>query len=155
MTRPGFTLLEVMIAVAILGLSLTAIFSSEVGAANVAQRARRQNIAATLARCKMGEIDEVIAIEGPGQGIDELEIQLQPDGQVRLQVRGESPPIQSGEISSVMLEVDGMPREKRPYTGEPLAFAPQGHGHFRIRLLARAPGEDSRELSEAVVELRA
>jgi len=60
----GFTLLEVMIAVAILGLSLTAIFSSEVGAANVAARARRQNTAATLARCKMGEIEELIAIEG-------------------------------------------------------------------------------------------
>ena len=64
MTRRGFTLLEVMIAVAILGLSLTAIFSSEVGAANVAARARRQNIAATLARCKMGEIEQTIAIEG-------------------------------------------------------------------------------------------
>ena len=64
MNRRGFTLLEVMIAVAILGLSLTAIFSSEVGAANVAARARRQNVAATLARCKMGEIEEVIAIEG-------------------------------------------------------------------------------------------
>lgn len=64
MSRQGFTLLEVMIAVAILGLSLTAIFSSEVGAANVAQRARRQNIAATLARCKMGEIEQVIGIEG-------------------------------------------------------------------------------------------
>jgi hypothetical protein len=57
-------LLEVMIAVAILGLSLTAIFSSEVGAANVAARARRQNVAVTLARCKMGEIEEIIAIEG-------------------------------------------------------------------------------------------
>lgn len=64
MSRQGFTLIEVMIAVAILGLSLTAIFSSEVGAANVAQRARRQNVAATLARCKMGEIEEIIAIEG-------------------------------------------------------------------------------------------
>ena len=64
MSRRGFTLLEVMIAVAILGLSLTAIFSSEVGAANVAARARRQNIAATLARCKMGEIEQTIAIEG-------------------------------------------------------------------------------------------
>lgn len=64
MNRRGFTLLEVMIAVAILGLSLTAIFSSEVGAANVAARARRQNIAATLARCKMGEIEQVIQIEG-------------------------------------------------------------------------------------------
>lgn len=64
MTRGGFTLLEVMIAIAILGLSLTAIFSSEVGAANVGQRARRQNVAATLARCKMGEIEQVVAIEG-------------------------------------------------------------------------------------------
>jgi general secretion pathway protein I len=64
MNRRGFTLLEVMIAVAILGLSLTAIFSSEVGAANVAARARRQNVAVTLARCKMGEIEQVVQIEG-------------------------------------------------------------------------------------------
>lgn len=64
MRQSGFTLLEVMIAVAILGLSLTAIFSSEVGAANVAARARRQNVAATLARCKMGEIEELVGIEG-------------------------------------------------------------------------------------------
>lgn len=64
MNRRGFTLLEVMIAVAILGLSLTAIFSSEVGAANVAARARRQNVAVTLARCKMGEIEQVMQIEG-------------------------------------------------------------------------------------------
>jgi len=64
MTGRGFTLLEVMIAVAILGLSLTAIFSSEVGAANIAARARRQNVAVTLARCKMGEIEQIIAIEG-------------------------------------------------------------------------------------------
>ena len=64
MKRAGFTLLEVMIAVAILGLSLTAIFSSEVGAANVAQRARRQSTAATLARCKMGEIEQLVSIEG-------------------------------------------------------------------------------------------
>jgi general secretion pathway protein I len=64
MRGQGFTLLEVMIAVAILGLALTAIFSSEVGASNVAQRAKRQNVATTLARCKMGEIEEVISIEG-------------------------------------------------------------------------------------------
>ncbi len=64
MKRSGFTLLEVMIAVAILGLTLTAIFSSEVGASNVAQRAKRQNVATTLARCKMAEVEEVILIEG-------------------------------------------------------------------------------------------
>ncbi|MEM7138084.1 MAG: type II secretion system protein [Myxococcota bacterium] len=64
MSRRGFTLLEVVVAVAILGLALTAIFSSEVGASNVAQRAKRQNVATTLARCKMGEIEELISIEG-------------------------------------------------------------------------------------------
>lgn len=64
MKAKGFTLLEVMIAVAILGLSLTAIFSSEVGAVNVALRAKRQNVATSLARCKMGEIEELIAAEG-------------------------------------------------------------------------------------------
>jgi general secretion pathway protein I len=64
MSTRGFTLLEVMIAVAILGISMAAIFSSEVGAANVGARARRQNVAATLARCKMGEIEELISIEG-------------------------------------------------------------------------------------------
>ena len=58
MTVRGFTLLEVMIAVAILGLSLTAIFSSEVGAANVAARARRQNVAATLAVEAMIETED-------------------------------------------------------------------------------------------------
>lgn len=63
MTR-GFTLLEVMVAVAILGMSLVAIFSSEVGAINVAHRARKTNVATLLARCKMGEIEELIHIEG-------------------------------------------------------------------------------------------
>lgn len=64
MSRQGFTLLEVMVAIAILGLALTAIFSSEVGASNIAQRAKRQNVATTLARCKMGEIEELVTIEG-------------------------------------------------------------------------------------------
>ena len=56
----------------------------------------------------------------------------------------------------------GLPRscfpfslQKRPYNGELLTFSPQDHGRYRIRLVARAPGEDARELSEAVVELRA
>ncbi len=60
----GFTLLEVMVAVAILALALTAIFSSEVGALRVGNRARRTNVATSLARCKMAEIEEQIANEG-------------------------------------------------------------------------------------------
>jgi len=66
MSRPrkGFTLLEVIVAVAILGLSLTAIFASESGSLRTAARARHTHIATLLARCKMGEIEEQILREG-------------------------------------------------------------------------------------------
>jgi general secretion pathway protein I len=62
--RAGFTLIEVMVAVAILALSLTAIFSSEAGAAKVAHRSRKMGLATLAARCKMNEIEEQIATEG-------------------------------------------------------------------------------------------
>jgi general secretion pathway protein I len=62
--RRGFTLIEVMVAVAILAMSLTAIFSSEAGAAKVAHRSRKMGLAALAARCKMNEIEEQIASEG-------------------------------------------------------------------------------------------
>ncbi|MGE0791432.1 MAG: prepilin-type N-terminal cleavage/methylation domain-containing protein [Sandaracinaceae bacterium] len=67
MRRPiigGFTLLEVMVAVAILGLSLVAIFSSEGGAIRAGARARQISVATLLARCKMGEIEEQMLREG-------------------------------------------------------------------------------------------
>jgi len=60
----GFTLLEVLVSVAILALALTAIFASEVGSIKVAHRARMTTTASLLARCKMGEIEEHIAREG-------------------------------------------------------------------------------------------
>lgn len=62
--RRGFTLLEVMVAVAILALGLSSIFSSEVGAMRIAGRAKNMNLGTLLARCKMGEIEEQIAREG-------------------------------------------------------------------------------------------
>ena len=62
--RAGFTLIEVMVAVAILALAFTAIFSSEGGAIKVAQRARQIETAVSLVRCKMGEIDEKLLNEG-------------------------------------------------------------------------------------------
>src|SRR5690606_3853502 len=52
----GFTLLEVMVAVAILALSLVAIFSSEGGAIRAGARARQMSAATLLARCKMAEV---------------------------------------------------------------------------------------------------
>lgn len=65
-SRPssGFTLLEVMVAIAILGLALTAIFSSQVGAMRIGNRARRTHVATLLARCKMAEIEEDVLRDG-------------------------------------------------------------------------------------------
>ena len=60
----AFTLLEVMVAVAILGVSLTAIFASEGGAIRVAGRARRTTTATLLARCKMAEMEEEVMRTG-------------------------------------------------------------------------------------------
>jgi prepilin-type N-terminal cleavage/methylation domain-containing protein len=44
----AFTLLEVMVAIAILAVSLTAIFSSEAGAIKMAHRARKMGMATLL-----------------------------------------------------------------------------------------------------------
>jgi general secretion pathway protein I len=62
--RRGFTLLEVMIAVAILAIALTAIFASEAGAIRAAARARWMTTGTLLARCKMAEIEEQMMREG-------------------------------------------------------------------------------------------
>lgn len=67
----GFTLLEVMVAVAILGIALVAIFGSEAGAIRAGGRARHMSVATLLARCKMGEIEEQMFQEGfPAVGSD-------------------------------------------------------------------------------------
>ena len=60
----AFMLLEVMVAVAILGIALTAIFASEGAAIRVGARARHMTTATLLARCKMAEIEEHIAVDG-------------------------------------------------------------------------------------------
>ncbi|MCC6644867.1 MAG: type II secretion system protein [Polyangiaceae bacterium] len=57
----GFTLLEVMVAVAILGLSLTVILSSQVGLFSSGTYAQHLGVATGLARCKMSELEEQFA----------------------------------------------------------------------------------------------
>lgn len=69
--RAGFTLIEVMVAVVILAVGLSALFTSEAGAVRIAQRARTTTIATLLARCKMGEVEERVSKEGfPAEKID-------------------------------------------------------------------------------------
>jgi general secretion pathway protein I len=56
--RGGFTLLEVMVATAILGLTLTVILSAQGGLAASNKIAANMGRASTLARCKMTELEE-------------------------------------------------------------------------------------------------
>ncbi|HHH30803.1 MAG TPA: prepilin-type N-terminal cleavage/methylation domain-containing protein [Polyangiaceae bacterium] len=60
----GFTLLEVLVAVAILGLGLTAILSAQFSAVTGVGHARHMSLAVGLARCKMSEIEQQLATEG-------------------------------------------------------------------------------------------
>jgi general secretion pathway protein I len=57
----GFTLLEVMVAVAILGLSLTVILSAQAGLYSGGAYAQHTSIAVGLARCRMTELEERMA----------------------------------------------------------------------------------------------
>ena len=57
----GFTLLEVMVAVAILGLSLTVILSAQAGLYAGGAYAQHTSIATGLLRCRMTEIEERLA----------------------------------------------------------------------------------------------
>jgi general secretion pathway protein I len=54
----GFTLLEVMVAVAILGLSLTVILSAQAGLYSGGGYAQHTSVAIGLLRCKMTEVEE-------------------------------------------------------------------------------------------------
>src|SRR5271154_2191679 len=56
----GFSLLEVMVAVAILGLTLTVILSAQGGLAASNKMAANMGLATTAARCKMMEMEEKI-----------------------------------------------------------------------------------------------
>jgi len=97
---------------------------------------------------------DVFCIQGPGSGLDELQVQVQTDGTASLTVQCEKPPaLGAGEILSVLLAVDGAPREKRPLGAEPVRFAPIGTGEYRVQVIARAPGQLPRTLAEASLQL--
>jgi len=63
-TPRGFTLIEVMVAVTILGLGLTMILSSQVGLFASVQRVQNETVATSLMRCRMTEIELELMIKG-------------------------------------------------------------------------------------------
>src|SRR5262245_62616960 len=62
--RRGFSLLEVMVAIAILGLALTVILSAQGGLAASNNSAAKMSIATSLARCKMTELEQKLLRDG-------------------------------------------------------------------------------------------
>ncbi len=62
--RRGFSLLEVMVAIAILGLSLTAILASQADSSAWNKHAANYGVAINLGRCKMTEIEEDLLRKG-------------------------------------------------------------------------------------------
>lgn len=60
----GFTLLEVMVALAILGLGLTVILSSQTGLLAAVGRVRGETYAQNLLRCRMTEIELDLSMTG-------------------------------------------------------------------------------------------
>jgi general secretion pathway protein I len=60
----AFTLLEVMVAVAVLGLGLVVILTAQTGLFSSSKRAARLSQAVGLARCKMSEIEEQLLRKG-------------------------------------------------------------------------------------------
>lgn len=57
MKRRGFTLIEVMVAMAILAMGMTIILSSQAGLFATAKRVQDETYASNLLRCKMNEIE--------------------------------------------------------------------------------------------------
>jgi hypothetical protein len=100
--------------------------------------------------------DGLLSIEGPGEGLDALDLHVQPDGSMRVTVSGRLPEGPEGELRSVLVEADGLPREKRPYSGEPVALGPFETGsRYRVAIVARRPGQELRSLGEALLDLSA
>lgn len=64
MTRRGFTLLEVLVAISILGLGLTVILSSQMGMFASAAHSEKLTHAVFLARCKMTETELELTTDG-------------------------------------------------------------------------------------------
>lgn len=97
---------------------------------------------------------DLLHFDGPGGGLDEIEMQKQADGTARVVVTSHDlPALEEAESPSIVLECDGKTREMRPLTDQPVTFGPLREGSYDLKLIARAPGSTSRTLAEASIQL--
>ena len=96
----GFSLLEVIIALAILAMSLTALLQSQAGSINSAGRSRDITIASLLARAKMVDIEVELHDEGFALGVIEDEGDFSEEGHPKIKWKS--------KISEVELDLSGL-----------------------------------------------
>jgi general secretion pathway protein I len=126
----GFTLLEVMVSVAILGLGLTAILSAQAGAFAASAHARNISVATGLARCKMSEVEELLLRDG-FQELDQNESGPCCDGDdapgMSCAWRIEKPALPEPKLGELDLDTDlGALGKLAGGEGDKAAFAPGG-----------------------------
>jgi len=102
----AFTLLEVMVAVAILGLGLTVILTAQTGLFSSSKRAAQLSEAVGLARCKMSEIEEELLRKGYQLTKDEEEGSCCDDEESELRCRWSVIPVTLPDLSSAGFERD-------------------------------------------------
>ncbi|MEY4545713.1 MAG: putative ral secretion pathway protein [Pseudomonadota bacterium] len=98
----AFTLLEVMVAVAILGLGLTTILTAQTGLFSSTKRAGQLSRAVGLARCKMSEIEVQLLKEGYQLTTDNEEGECCEDEASELRCRWTIAPVMLPELGAGM-----------------------------------------------------
>lgn len=130
--KRGFTLLEVMVAMAILALGLTTILSSQTGLFASTRRVQFETEAANLVRCKMSEIELDLLQNGFGL-IDETESgeccqdedmdRFRCEWSVETVLLPDPPPPEATDESSLDLGGDVSPTTSTDLSGGDLAAA--------------------------------
>ena len=114
----GFTLLEVMVAVAILGLGLSVILTSQTGLFTSAKRAAQLSHAVSLARCKMSEVEEELLRKGYQLTRQDEEGPCCEEDESEFSCRWEVIPIELPELGDSSFGADaGAPDD--PFASEP------------------------------------
>ena len=108
---PGFTLLEVVVAMAILGLSLMAIFDLNAGAVASHVYVKKLTVATLLARSKMTDLEQKLYDEGLPSDDDELNGDFSEEGwpSYKWQARILAPKTQNVSTDKVLAALMGLP----------------------------------------------